>query len=284
VNAVFALGELGDKRAVEPLIKALKDPDWIVRCDVAIALGALGDECAVEPLIYALKDPSEFVRKDAAVALRKLGDERAVEPLIKALKDFDKEMQWRAAEALGKIGDPKALDALERLKDDDSKVTYFNKVTSISEAVHEAIDKIKAGDAYKVYLHEQEEKKKRQIELERERKQHYVVNTIDELLRKEAHFFVDDIKNSLSKGDFEGAEKLLEERKRGYERYLDIVRSLKDVDDKTTKLSSRLAEGEVTSDAYEQAMDELKRKKYDIEEELGKIKRKIFREKYVKPF
>ncbi|MCG2827293.1 MAG: hypothetical protein L6265_11955, partial [Thermoplasmatales archaeon] len=98
------------------------------------------------------------------------------------------------------------------------------------------------------------------------------------------NFFVDDIKTLLSQNKLDNASKLLSERKKDYERYLELVRSLKDVDDKTTKLSSRLAEGEVTSDAYEQAMDELKRKKYDIEEELGKIQRKIFREKYEKPF
>ena len=48
----------------------------------AEALGQLGDKRAVEPLIAALQDDVENVRQAAAEALGQLGDERAVEPLI----------------------------------------------------------------------------------------------------------------------------------------------------------------------------------------------------------
>ncbi len=55
-------------------------------------LGKLGDKRAVLPLIEALKDEDEDVRKEAAEALGELEDKRAVVPLIEALKDEDVEM------------------------------------------------------------------------------------------------------------------------------------------------------------------------------------------------
>lgn len=118
--------KLKAKRNVEGLIKALsyeKDPD--VREDAASALGEIGNSKAVEPLIKALEDSGNVVRRYAAEALGKIGDKRAVEPLIKALKDShykvcnnaadsDYRMRDSAAEALGKIGDKRAFELLIR--------------------------------------------------------------------------------------------------------------------------------------------------------------------------
>ena len=125
-----ALGEVGDGRAVEPLIQALGDaysveskfqddkrvhvvangPAWlglgqgiVVIGEVALpALVEIG-EPAVEPLIQALKDKMEFVRLGAARALGEIGDARAVEPLAKSLKDKKKDVREAAQEALEKI-------------------------------------------------------------------------------------------------------------------------------------------------------------------------------------
>jgi len=120
-------------------------------------------------------------------------------------------------------------------------------------------------------------------EIEKKRRQ-AVVNAMEELLGKESNFFVEDIKDRLSKDDLEGAEKLLEEKKRLYDRFLELKKGMGDIDKRTAKLSTKLAEGEVTSDAYERAREDLEREKRDIEEEMWKIQRKIFREKYEKPF
>jgi len=104
-----ALGKLGDARAVEPLIAALRDGVWGVRSRAAEALGKIGNRRAVEPVIAALKD-SDFSMWTAAEALGALGDARAVESLIVGLKD-----PWirrEAAEALRRIGTPEALAAV----------------------------------------------------------------------------------------------------------------------------------------------------------------------------
>ena len=95
------LGEIGDQRAVEPLIAALKDNTWKVRINAMEALGKIGDQRAVEPLIAALKDTD--VRGIAAGVLGKIGDQRAVEPLKAVLKDYDKYVRNSALEALEDI-------------------------------------------------------------------------------------------------------------------------------------------------------------------------------------
>ena len=110
------------------MIKALKDEDDYVRGSAAYAIGKIGDGRAVEPLIEALEDEYSDVREQAAEALGeidwqpkddverayyliaieqwdklvKLG-EPAVEPLTGALKDEDWHVCERVTGALGKI-------------------------------------------------------------------------------------------------------------------------------------------------------------------------------------
>lgn len=52
-----------------------------IRRDAARALGQLGDARAVEPLIQALGHSSNAMRKAVVRTLGQLGDDRAVEPL-----------------------------------------------------------------------------------------------------------------------------------------------------------------------------------------------------------
>jgi HEAT repeat protein len=103
-SATYALGKIGDARAVEPLTKALNDADSDVRRDAAKALGKIGDRRAVELLTRALNDSREYVRMNVAIALGKIGDVRAVEPLTKALNDSNSEVRSGAAGALDSVG------------------------------------------------------------------------------------------------------------------------------------------------------------------------------------
>ncbi len=122
-DAADALGQIGDLRAVEPLIYALKDEDRIVKEAVARALGELKDLKAVEPLIQTLEDEYSRVRGAAAWALGELDDVRAVEPLIKVLKDENWGVRLDAARALVKIGDERAIEPLAQLLEDNYDIT-----------------------------------------------------------------------------------------------------------------------------------------------------------------
>jgi HEAT repeat protein len=113
-DALWRIGE----PAVGPLIAALKDKDRFMRQAATDALWKIG-EPAVGPLIAALKD--EDVRQAAVTALRKIGYRRSVEPLIAALKDESIDVRLQAAEALGAIGDMRAVDPLIAALKDESK-------------------------------------------------------------------------------------------------------------------------------------------------------------------
>ena len=110
-GALLAIGA----PAVEPLIAALTGPAEKTRERAAAALGDIGDPRAVEPLIVALGNPGNHAsaRSAAAEALGKLRDERAVQPLITALRGTrPPRVRSAAAKALGKIGDPRAVEPL----------------------------------------------------------------------------------------------------------------------------------------------------------------------------
>lgn len=82
-----ALSKMGDP-ATEPLIGLLDDSDWRVRGAAAWGLGRIGNRKAVEPLIkILLEDENGFVRSGAANALGSIKDEKAVEALKKAMND-----------------------------------------------------------------------------------------------------------------------------------------------------------------------------------------------------
>ena len=70
--AAGILGEIGDRRAVDPLIHVLKDDDWQVRFAVVNALGDIGDSRAAEPLTPLLDDPDTRVRALAERMLKRL--------------------------------------------------------------------------------------------------------------------------------------------------------------------------------------------------------------------
>jgi hypothetical protein len=101
--ACYALGQIKDVRAVEPLIAKLDDEDKDVRSAAYDALGKIKDVRAVEPLIAKLDHEDKDVRRAACYALREIKDVRAVEPLIAKLDDEDKDVRQQALDVLAKI-------------------------------------------------------------------------------------------------------------------------------------------------------------------------------------
>ena len=94
----------------------MRAPDrynW-VRAEAALALGQLGDVRAIEPLIEVLKDSDESVRSKAVGALSNFSGSRVVELFIQMLKDrrWSAEMLPNIARFLGKMGDKRAIDPL----------------------------------------------------------------------------------------------------------------------------------------------------------------------------
>lgn len=69
IAAVVALGRLKDKRALRPLVAALKDENHLVRAVAAAALGELGHKAALPALQQAASDGDKIVRKRATEAI-----------------------------------------------------------------------------------------------------------------------------------------------------------------------------------------------------------------------
>jgi hypothetical protein len=133
-NSARVLGRLKATEAVSPLIDTLQhNQDGATRGGTAEALGMIGDRQAVLPLIAAMQDPSWTYRRCAAEALGRLGDDRAVEPLIDQLSDdyCDDE----AIDALGKLRSPKAVDPLVAIAVRPSPWTPRPKIIKVLEAI-----------------------------------------------------------------------------------------------------------------------------------------------------
>jgi len=115
-EAAEALGNIGDERAVGPLINALKRHEFSgVRWKAAEALSKIGNP-AVEALVATLQYPDDDVRWKAAIALGEIGNPDAVEPLIRLLSDEDRFVRSRAAQALSMIGEPAVPSLMHALR------------------------------------------------------------------------------------------------------------------------------------------------------------------------
>ena len=120
VNAVHALGEIKDRRAVPALIEALKNKD--LKHAAVNALGNIKDSRAVPELIIALKDEGSAVRESAARALGRIKDPTTIDVLIKTLKDAEWNVRVNAVWALSQFK-VRAIPALiEALNDKNELV------------------------------------------------------------------------------------------------------------------------------------------------------------------
>ena len=133
-KAAKALGKLGKREAEETLISALSsNTDLSIVCSVIEALGQIGDTRAVDPLITFLTHKESKIRECTAAALGKLRDSRAVESLIVALSDEQERVRWYAADSLGKIGDPVCVESLIKLLSDTSARVRESAVTALGQ-------------------------------------------------------------------------------------------------------------------------------------------------------
>lgn len=132
LGVVEALGNIGNKRAVKPLIIEIENVKKCVSCGKA--LGKIKDERAVEPLIRILKhyqdNPNIYyngIRSSIAHALGEIGDKRAIEPLMQEIVTTDrKENQSVAAKSLVKIGKEAVLPLIQSMNHKNETVPdYF---------------------------------------------------------------------------------------------------------------------------------------------------------------
>ena len=120
------LGEIGDIRAVEPLIEVLKNKmDTTEVLYVVKALGKIGDSRAVKSLLTVAVNKGNSTYDNmywpAYEALENIGI-TAVPSLIEALKDTDNNIKWYAIMILEVIGKPAVKLLIEALKNTSKDV------------------------------------------------------------------------------------------------------------------------------------------------------------------
>ena len=110
------LGEIGDLQAVSILIDLLNE-NTDVGYEAALALGKIGDKRAVMPLLAVLQNPQSYNRGPAALSLGRLKDMRAYEPLLAIAKNNDSHEQFLIASvilALGNFDNPEIVPLLRK--------------------------------------------------------------------------------------------------------------------------------------------------------------------------
>lgn len=133
--------------AVTSLLYCLNDKNepYQVRLACADALGRVGDKYAVAPLINIVQDEDEksvYVRESAAVALGMLGDRRAIDPLLSILESkkgfIDKFtfLKERVIEVLGKFNfsSERVFKALEHALTDESACIRINAIEALMDS------------------------------------------------------------------------------------------------------------------------------------------------------
>jgi len=105
IDAIKLLGLIGETKATKPLLDLLKfsaeqRPPVEMRKATVMALRQIGDARAIEPLIAALQDPDASVREAAAWTLGQFDDARSTASLRIALKDTSAHVRETAAKAL----------------------------------------------------------------------------------------------------------------------------------------------------------------------------------------
>lgn len=156
IGVIEALAQIKSPQSVEPLIhRLLTDEVGEVRWVAALALGEIGDKRALPPLLTSLKDKDRFVRYGSAKALEQLGwspqndqdrayyylalqdwdavkklGKTATEPLIDMLKDPHPVMRARMTDMLGMIGSVEAQRICEKVLRDPVEGVRWRAVIS----------------------------------------------------------------------------------------------------------------------------------------------------------
>ena len=159
VMCAKAIANLKDTSAVHALLYCLnnKNENYKVRFACADALGKIGDKYAVAPLIDVVKDEDEkslYIRESAASALGMLGDIRAIDPLVSILETkngiLDKFtfLKERILEALGKLkisNNQRVFNVLKNSLMDESPQIRINAIEALMESdIPQAFETIKS--------------------------------------------------------------------------------------------------------------------------------------------
>ncbi len=159
-----ALGRIGDKYAVAPLIEVVKDEDEksvYVKESATFALGLLGDTSAIDPLVAIMEAKQGFLGKFSFLkeriveALGKLNinNKKVLKVLKNSLLDSSPMVRINAIEALMNSDFEEAYDfILSCLKDEDEEVQKNALIALYNMSGREILDCVIEGNEYSEFL------------------------------------------------------------------------------------------------------------------------------------
>jgi HEAT repeat protein len=120
-RAIWLIGP--DASTIPDLLKALRDPDELVRLWIARAFAFLGPTAASATLklVQSLEDPADMVRSSLAWALARMGLE-TIPAIVESLRNGSPTLRRGAAECLGRICARDSISDLKHAEHDPSKV------------------------------------------------------------------------------------------------------------------------------------------------------------------
>lgn len=157
-----ALGRIGDRYAVAPLIEVIKDEDEksvYLKEGATVALGLLGDSRALDPLVSIIEakqgimDKFSFLKERAIEALNKMGfggNDRVFKALKSSLSDESSQVRIEAIEALMDSEHPQAFDIIKNVleTDSDEEVKKNALIALYNMSGRSVLDEVLASSKY----------------------------------------------------------------------------------------------------------------------------------------
>jgi len=167
ISCIKALGEIEDPAAINALINQLGHNSWFVRRAAGEALWQIGP-AAVGDLIRGLRSANVDVRYWASKVLGEMQAKEAVDALVELLEDPEWSIRSGAAYSLGEIGDERAAETLLKYLEDPNEIVRKNVVIALGQI----------GDAKAIRSSEQA------LEDESEWVRRYAAETLDKIKDK----------------------------------------------------------------------------------------------------
>ena len=159
-----ALGRIGDKYAVKPLIDLVEDEDEksvYLKESATFALGLLGDTSAIDPLVAILEskqgflDKFSFLKEKIVESLGKLNfnNKKVLKALKNSLMDSSPMVRINAIEAIMNSDDEDSIELIRpSLKDDDDEVKKNALIALYNLMGRDILDEVIALPSYSEYL------------------------------------------------------------------------------------------------------------------------------------
>ncbi len=169
VLCIKAIANYKDTTTLNILLYCLnnKEENYKIRLTCADALGRIGDKYAVKPLIDVVKDENEksiYVKESATFALGLLGDISAIEPLVSIMEakqglwDKFSFLKEKIVEALGKlnINNTNVLKVFKSSLMDSSPMVRINTIEALMNSEYD-----EAPELIRKALHDSDEEVQR---------------------------------------------------------------------------------------------------------------------------